>query len=87
MPRKNKSYVNNKHCVGKKYIVGNYVILLNINTTLWTNKKHIQKFLIKLKQYCQMIGIIKDIKEFQVTRLPFNSVFESKYEYMKPLVR
>jgi len=54
----------------------------NIDTTPGVNKKHIPKFkgpyeikvVLPNDRY-----VVKDIEGFQVTQLPFNSVFESKY--------
>lgn len=41
---KNKSYVDNKRCVVRKYDVRDYVMVKNIDTNLGENKKHISKF-------------------------------------------
>lgn len=85
---KNKKYVDNKRCVAKKYIEGDYVMVKNIDTTPGVNKKHIPKFkgpyeikvVLPNDRY-----VVKDIQGFQVTQLPFDSVFESKY--IKPWIK
>lgn len=77
----NKSYVDIKRCVVKKYAVGDYVMIRNVDTTPGINKKHIPRFKgsyeikVVLPKDCY---VIKDIQGFQITQLPFESVFESK---------
>lgn len=41
---KNKSYVDKKRCVARKYNVEDYIIVKNIDNTPGENKKHIPKF-------------------------------------------
>lgn len=60
----------------------------NIDNALGINKKHIPKFkgpyeikkVLPNNRY-----VIKGIEGFQITQLPFNSVFKSKY--MKPWMK
>jgi len=68
----NRKYVDNKRCVAKKYIEGDYVMVKNIDTTPGINKKHIPnlkgpykiKVVLPNDRY-----VVKDIEGFQVTQI------------------
>jgi len=84
---KNKSYVDKKRCIAKKYNVGDYVMVKNVDTTPGENKKHIPKFKGPYEVNVVLPNdryVVRDIEGFQITQLPFNSVFESKY--IKPWI-
>jgi len=40
----NKTYVDNRRCIARKYMVGDHVMVKNIDNTPGVNKKRIPKF-------------------------------------------
>lgn len=84
---KNKLNVDNKRRIAKKYFVGDYIMIKNVDTTPGVCKKHIPKFkgpyeiktVLPNDRY-----VIQDIQGFQITQIPFNSVFEARN--MKPWI-
>jgi len=84
----NKLNEDTKRCIARTYKVGDYVMVKNVDTTTGVNKKHIPK--IKGPYEVKVVlpndrYVIKDISGFQVTQLPFESVFECKH--IKPWTR
>lgn len=84
----NKSNVDTKRCVGRVYKLRDYVKVKNVDTTPGVSKKHIPKFKGPYEVKVVLPNdryVIKDIPGFQVTQLPFESVFECKH--IKPWIR
>lgn len=78
---KNKSHFDKSHKFPKKYAIGDYIMIKNVDTTPGVSKKHIPKykgpyeikFVLPNDRY-----VIKDIDGFQVTQIPLDSVYECK---------
>jgi len=85
---KNKAYYDSGHRPAHQYSIGDLVMIKNIDTTTGYSKKHIPKFKgpYKIKK---ALGndryVLTDVEGFQVTQIPFNSVYESKN--MKPWIK
>ncbi|KAF0721130.1 Retrotransposable element Tf2 protein type 1, partial [Aphis craccivora] len=76
------------HKSPKKYEIGDYIMIKNVDTTPGVNKKHIPKFEgpYKIKTILPNDRyVIQDIPGFQVTQIPFNSVYEARN--MKPFIK
>jgi len=85
---KNKLYYDKSHKSPKKYAIGNYIMVKNVDTTPGVNKKHIPKFKgpYEIKKVLPNDRyVIQDIPAFQVTQRPFNSVYEARN--MKPWIK
>ncbi|CAI6359970.1 unnamed protein product [Macrosiphum euphorbiae] len=85
---KNKLYYVKSHKFPKKYAIGNYIMIKNVDTTPGVNKKHIPKFKgpYEIKKVLPNDRyVIQDIPGFQVTQMPFNSVYEARN--MKPWIK
>lgn len=84
----NKSNVDTKRCIARTYKAGDYVMVKNFDTTPGVSKKHIPKFKGPYEVKVVLPNdryVIRDIPSFQVTQLPFESVFECKH--IKPWIR
>ena len=66
----------------KVFNVGDYVVIRNVDTTIGTNKKLIEKFrgpYLVHKVLPHDRYVVKDIEECQLTQLPYTGIIESKH--------
>lgn len=66
----------------RTFVVGDFVVIRNVDTTIGTNKKLIPKFkgpyvihrVLPHGRY-----VVRDIDECQITQLPYNGIIEAKH--------
>lgn len=79
-----------KNKPAKKYQVGDYVVILNVDTTVGKNKKFIPKYrgpYVVHKELGHNRYVIRGIKNCQLTQLPYDGVVEANriHKWLSPL--
>lgn len=79
-----------KNKPAKKYKVGDYVVILNVDTKVGRNKKFIPKYrgpYVVYKELGHDRYVIRDIENCQLTQLPYDGVVEANriHKWLSPL--
>nr|XP_015833859.1 PREDICTED: uncharacterized protein LOC107397616 [Tribolium castaneum] len=76
----NKDQFDNRHKSPRKYQVGDYVVIKNVDVSVGINKKLIPKFrgpYMVSEIYSNDRYLLKDIPGFQHTQVPFSGVYDT----------